>query len=125
MAHSFDDRTFDGVAGLLALGEKQGARANGALQHRADQSQGPVQAPTLIDKLDADVAQEPVLRPMDYGTDRLFVYLKLKGEKNDDLNRQVRALLQAQHPVLQLDLHDRYDLAGEFFRGFCGRNLRR
>ncbi len=62
------------------------------------------------------VAQEPVLRPTDYGPDRFFIYLKLKGEKNADLDRRVRALLQARHPVLQLDLHDRYDLAAEFFR---------
>ena len=62
------------------------------------------------------VAQEPVLAPTAYGTDRFFVYLRLKGEKNDVLDRQVQALAKAQHPVLQFDLKDRYDLGGEFFR---------
>lgn len=62
------------------------------------------------------VAQEPVLAPTAYGTDRFFVYLRLKGEKNDVLDRQVQALAKAQHPVLQFDLHDRYDLGAEFFR---------
>lgn len=62
------------------------------------------------------VAQEPVLAPTAYGTDRFFVYLRLKGEKNGVLDRQVQALAKAQHPVLQFDLKDRYDLGAEFFR---------
>ena len=62
------------------------------------------------------VAQEPVLAPTAYGIDRFFVYLRLKGEKNGALDRQVQALAKAQHPVLQFDLHDRYDLGAEFFR---------
>jgi glucose-6-phosphate isomerase/transaldolase/glucose-6-phosphate isomerase len=62
------------------------------------------------------VAQEPVLAPSAYGNDRLFVYLRLKGEKNDVLDRQVQALGQSQHPILRLDLRDRYDLGAEFFR---------
>ncbi len=65
------------------------------------------------------VAQEPVLAPTAYGTDRFFVYLRLKGEKNGVLDRQVQALVKAQHPVLQFDLKDRYDLGGEFFRWEC------
>lgn len=62
------------------------------------------------------IAQEPVLKPSAYGTDRCFVYLKLKGEKNGALDRAVQALAKAEHPVLQFDLRDRYDLAAEFFR---------
>lgn len=62
------------------------------------------------------VAQEPVLAPTAYGTDRFFIYLRLKGEKNGLLDRQIQALTKAQHPVLQFDLHDRYDLGAEFFR---------
>ncbi|MEK6586151.1 MAG: glucose-6-phosphate isomerase, partial [Nitrospirota bacterium] len=62
------------------------------------------------------IAQEPVLKPSAYGTDRLFVYLKLKGEKNAALDRAVQALAEAKHPVLQFDLRDRYDLGAEFFR---------
>ena len=62
------------------------------------------------------VAQEPVLNPAAYGTDRLFVYLRLKGDTNTALDRRVLTLGKAHHPVLQLDLHDRYDLGAEFFR---------
>ncbi len=62
------------------------------------------------------VAQEPVLAPASYGDDRLFVYLRLKGGKNTAFDRQLRALAAARHPVLQIDLDDRYDLGAEFFR---------
>ncbi len=62
------------------------------------------------------VAQEPVLVPRNYGHDRFFIYLRLKGAKNAILDRQVRALSQGGHPVLQFDLKDLYDLGAEFFR---------
>jgi transaldolase / glucose-6-phosphate isomerase len=62
------------------------------------------------------IAQEPVMKPSAYGTDRFFVYLRLKGDKNQTLDQGVQALLKAQQPVLQFDLRDRYDVGGEFFR---------
>lgn len=62
------------------------------------------------------IAQEPILRPRAYGTDRFFVYLKLKGEKNQTLDHAVHALVKAEHPVLQFNLRDRYDIGAEFFR---------
>ncbi|MEC4890881.1 MAG: glucose-6-phosphate isomerase [Nitrospira sp.] len=62
------------------------------------------------------VAQEPVLTPTMYGQDRFFIYLRLKGAKNATLDRQVQALAQGGHPVLQFDLRDPYDLGAEFFR---------
>jgi glucose-6-phosphate isomerase/transaldolase/glucose-6-phosphate isomerase len=62
------------------------------------------------------IAQEPLARPQAYGNDRFFVYLRLKGEKNGALDQAVQALIKTQHPVLQLDLKDRYDLGAEFFR---------
>ena len=65
------------------------------------------------------IAQEPVLKPAAYGTDRFFVYLKLKGDKNHGLDQAVHALVKAKQPVLQFDLRDRYDVAAEFFRWEC------
>ena len=62
------------------------------------------------------IAQEPLLKPGAYGTDRFFVYLKLRGDKNQALDRAVQALVKAKHPVLQFNLRDRYDLGAEFFR---------
>ncbi len=62
------------------------------------------------------VANEPIVSPSAYGTDRLFVYLRLKGDQNRQLDRQIAGLGRHGHPVLTLTLQDRYDLAGEFFR---------
>jgi glucose-6-phosphate isomerase/transaldolase/glucose-6-phosphate isomerase len=62
------------------------------------------------------IAQEPMLKPGAYGTDRFFVSLKLKGDKNHQLDQAVRVLIKAGHPVLQFDLRDRYDVGAEFFR---------
>ena len=62
------------------------------------------------------MAQEPVLRPRAYGTDRFFVYLKLKGDKIQTLDQAVQELIKAEQPVFQFDLRDRYDVGAEFFR---------
>jgi glucose-6-phosphate isomerase/transaldolase/glucose-6-phosphate isomerase len=62
------------------------------------------------------VAEEPLSRPSVYGRDRIFVYLRLKGDKNGRLDDHVAALERVGHPVVRLELRDRYDLAAEFFR---------
>jgi glucose-6-phosphate isomerase len=62
------------------------------------------------------VAHEPIITPTAYGTDRFFVYLRLKGDQNSRLDRQIAGLARVGHPILTLRLQDRYDLAGEFFR---------
>src|SRR5574340_1243029 len=62
------------------------------------------------------VAGEPLAAPQAYGADRVFVYLRLKGDRNTSLDRAVATLQRTGHPVLRLDLKDRYDLGGEFFR---------
>lgn len=52
--------------------------------------------------------------PARYADDRLFVYLRLEGDTEHDA--KVDALRQAGHPVVQLNLSDKYDVGGEFFR---------
>ncbi|MCB9450905.1 MAG: bifunctional transaldolase/phosoglucose isomerase [Anaerolineaceae bacterium] len=55
--------------------------------------------------------------PHDYGSDRLFVYLRVEDEAdNDEVDAGVRTLREAGHPRVTLYLPDRYALAGEFFR---------
>jgi transaldolase/glucose-6-phosphate isomerase len=55
--------------------------------------------------------------PHDYSSDRLFVYLKVDGEPdNEELDNGIRALREAGHPRVTLYLPDKYALAGEFFR---------
>lgn len=62
------------------------------------------------------VADEPLSPPQAYGVDRLFVYLKLKGDRTGLIDRQVVALRQRGYPVVTLNLRDRFDLGAEFFR---------
>jgi transaldolase/glucose-6-phosphate isomerase len=51
-----------------------------------------------------------------YADDRAFVYLKLLGTKDQDLEAKVNALEKAGHPVVTIGLQDLYDLGAEFFR---------
>lgn len=62
------------------------------------------------------VAGEPLLAPEHYGDDRLFVYLRMDGDNAVDADAGVEALRAAGHPVVQLDLRDRYDVGAEFYR---------
>ncbi|HET9781215.1 MAG TPA: bifunctional transaldolase/phosoglucose isomerase [Candidatus Dormibacteraeota bacterium] len=56
---------------------------------------------------------EPVGKPVVYGDDRLFVYIRMDA---DPPNRAVQALERFGHPVVTLTLRDKLDLGGEFFR---------
>jgi hypothetical protein len=55
-------------------------------------------------------------KPHDYSTDRLFVYLRIDGDDNAELDADMRALQQAGHPCVTLHLPDTYAVGGEFFR---------
>jgi transaldolase/glucose-6-phosphate isomerase len=56
-------------------------------------------------------------KPHDYSSDRLFIYLRVDGDRDtEDLDNGVRALREAGHPRVTLRLPDAYALAGEFFR---------
>lgn len=59
------------------------------------------------------IVREPLGPPDVYGDDRLFVYLRLNG--NDTHDAAIQALEDAGHPVVRLNLHDPYDLGGQFF----------
>ena len=51
-----------------------------------------------------------------YGDDRLFVYLRLGGSADRELDAKAGALTRAGQPILTVPLQDRYDLGAEFFR---------
>lgn len=57
---------------------------------------------------------EALLSPDAYGKDRLFVYLRLKGDTLHDVH--VDNLKMAGHPVVTIELNDEFDLGGEFYR---------
>jgi transaldolase / glucose-6-phosphate isomerase len=62
------------------------------------------------------VDREPLGTPDVYGADRLFVYLRLASEHDDEQDAKVTALEDAGHPVARIDVDSVYELGGEFFR---------
>jgi len=62
------------------------------------------------------VMGEPLAAPEHYGDDRLFVYLRLQNDKNDDIDRAVERIKSAGQEVVTLELKDKHDIGAEFFR---------
>ena len=62
------------------------------------------------------VSDEPVLNPEDYGKDRFFVYIRVKGDVDTEPENRVRKLSEAGHPIVTIEMADLYDLGQEFFR---------
>ena len=60
------------------------------------------------------IHDEPLGPPAVYGKDRVFVSITLGGDAS--IERGLRPLEAAGHPVVRLSLADRFDLGGEFFR---------
>src|SRR5262249_32774186 len=51
-----------------------------------------------------------------YGADRLFIYLKLRAGLNEASDALFADLKERGHPLIRLDLEDRYDISAEIFR---------
>ena len=62
------------------------------------------------------VADEPVAAPGAYGSDRFFVLVRLDGDDNGTVDRQVAEIETAGHPVARIRLAEKADLGQEFFR---------
>ena len=62
------------------------------------------------------VDREKLGPPEVYGNDRVFVHLRLTGDKNDAQQSKLDALKKAGQPVITIDIDDVYDLGQEFFR---------
>lgn len=62
------------------------------------------------------VAGEPLSIPSDYGDDRLFVYVRLASNSDEDQDARISALEKAGHPVVKIDMPDIMHLGAEFFR---------
>jgi glucose-6-phosphate isomerase/transaldolase/glucose-6-phosphate isomerase len=62
------------------------------------------------------VAGEPLVDPELYGRDRLFVYLRLDSDDNDETDDALEAVSALGHPVITLRMPNREALGGEFFR---------
>jgi transaldolase/glucose-6-phosphate isomerase len=62
------------------------------------------------------VDAEPLGSPDVYGEDRLFVYVRLVSGADREQDEAIAALEQAGHPVVRIDVADRYHIGQEFFR---------
>ncbi|MFN8454557.1 MAG: glucose-6-phosphate isomerase [Anaerolineae bacterium] len=62
------------------------------------------------------VADEAIGEPAAYDNDRLFVYLRLVGDDNVELDGKVDMLEGAGHPVVRIHLDELEDMGQEFFR---------
>jgi transaldolase/glucose-6-phosphate isomerase len=59
---------------------------------------------------------EPLGAPDVYGSDRLFVYIHLSIDLDNEQEARVSALEKAGHPVLRFEMSDVYQLGREFYR---------
>jgi transaldolase / glucose-6-phosphate isomerase len=62
------------------------------------------------------VAGEKLCGPEFYGKDRVFVYVRLNTEPDTTQDTMMRALMSADQPVVFIEMADKLDLGGEFFR---------
>ncbi|MDD5398045.1 MAG: glucose-6-phosphate isomerase [Dehalococcoidia bacterium] len=62
------------------------------------------------------IANEPLMEPTCYGNDRLFIYLRIEGDRNQATDTAIGRLISAGHPVVVLKLRNTYDMGAEFFR---------
>ncbi|GIK40134.1 MAG: glucose-6-phosphate isomerase [Chloroflexota bacterium] len=62
------------------------------------------------------VADEAIAEPLHYDNDRLFVYLRLAGDDNVELEGKINVLEAAGHPVIRIYMDELEDLGQEFFR---------
>jgi glucose-6-phosphate isomerase len=62
------------------------------------------------------VDREPLGPPELYGSDRLFVYLRLRSAPDVAQDRAVASLQAVGHPVVRIEVPEPYQIAAEFFR---------
>lgn len=62
------------------------------------------------------VDREMLGPPEVYGNDRVFAYLRLASESDDEQQQKIDVLKHAGQPVVEIVLSDIYDLGQEFFR---------
>jgi transaldolase / glucose-6-phosphate isomerase len=62
------------------------------------------------------VDRERLAKPVTYGNDRVFAYLRLASKPNKAQDAAVAALEKAGHPVVRITLPNTYNLGQEFFR---------
>ncbi len=62
------------------------------------------------------IVDGPLGAPSDFRDDRLFINITIKGSDDDLLKKEVTALRHAGHPVITIEMLDRFDLGEQFFQ---------
>jgi transaldolase / glucose-6-phosphate isomerase len=62
------------------------------------------------------VDRESLAAPEAYGSDRVFVYVRLESAPDAGQDAKVAAIEKAGHPVVRITMSDIYELGAEFFR---------
>lgn len=62
------------------------------------------------------VAGEAIGGPGDYGADRLFVYVRRRGDTGGPIEARIDALRDAMHPIVTVEMDDTLDVGQEFVR---------
>lgn len=62
------------------------------------------------------IAQEPLVAPGAYASDRVFVGFDLAPQPHAETDAMLVGLEEAGHPVIRVRLRDEWDIAAEFFR---------
>lgn len=62
------------------------------------------------------IVDENLTASAHYGDDRFFVYIRLEGDENSELDNGFQTLEEAGFPIVKINLNDRFDLGREFFR---------
>ena len=62
------------------------------------------------------IVNEPLTTAENYDNDRLFVYLRVEGDGDKEVDEAVNDIRDHGHPMIVITLGDTHDLGGEFFR---------
>ena len=61
------------------------------------------------------VDRETIAAPAVYGSDRIFVYIRLASTADASQDAKVAAIEAAGHPVIHIEIDDLYEIFGQFF----------
>jgi glucose-6-phosphate isomerase len=61
------------------------------------------------------VDRETIAAPEVYGSDRIFVYIRLESTADASQDAKVAAIEAAGHPVIHIEIDDLYEIFGQFF----------
>jgi len=61
------------------------------------------------------IVGEPLVAPVHYGDDRLFICVRLDDDDNSTIDTALERIKSSGQPVVTIELRDHYDLGAEFF----------